>query len=350
MGAQSILEVTNLSKNYGMLQALKDVSFSLEAGRTYGFIGENGAGKTTCIRILAGLTRPDAGNVTAMGHDFPQQASEARRRMGFMVERPIYHDCLTVAQNLKLQMQLYGVKDYDQIPALIERVGLKGVEKRRLKDFSLGMKQRLGIAMTLANKPDLLVLDEPVNGLDPVGMVDVRNILKQLNREGMTIFLSSHILAELYHLATDYIIIHRGQIVRRLALAELNQACRKKLKVVTSDCSILEDAVRTRYPDVQLQRMSSDELHIYSENISGEDIGSIALENQIVLRELSIEGDDLETFYMKTIAAAADARLEAAGDSDGRNSSGPGQNGRGRGSHDSGEHAHCAQTQGDKNA
>ena len=302
MENESIVEIQGLNKTYGSLQALKDVSFTLQRGKIYGFIGENGAGKTTCIRVLAGLTQPDSGRVRVLGQDYPQEAQEARARMGFMVERPIYYDNLTAAQNLDLQMQLYGADYQAEIPQLIERVGLKNIEKRKLKDFSLGMKQRLGIAMTLANKPDLLVLDEPVNGLDPVGMVDVRHILQKLNQEGMTIFLSSHVLAELYQLASDYIIIHQGQILRCLSLSELNEACQKSINVIASDADLLQQQISNQFPEARIAREDAHTLKIFSEHVEPAQIGQIAADNQLVLSKLSFEGDDLETFYIKTIS------------------------------------------------
>ncbi|MGI6235890.1 MAG: AAA family ATPase, partial [Christensenellales bacterium] len=180
--------------------------------------------------------------------------------------------------------------------------GLNDVGKRKVKDFSLGMKQRLGIALALANSPQLLVLDEPVNGLDPVGMVDVRNILKRLNEEKITIFLSSHILAELYQLATDYLIIHRGKIIRQLTSDELYRACRKYIKVTADKRDVLAGAILALYPDIHLEKKNDDSLVISCDRITTADVGALALKEQVTLSNLSLEGDDLEAFYLKTIS------------------------------------------------
>lgn len=240
-----LVSIKDVSKKYGRFLALDGVNITIEKGKIYGFIGENGAGKTTLIRLLAGLSLPSRGAIEAFGMPMTTSAEAIRKRIGFMVEHPIYHDNMSAADNLKMQALLYG-KKLDNIPALLERVGLKDVGKRRLKDFSMGMKQRLGIAMALANNPDLLVLDEPVNGLDPVGMVDVRHLLQKLSHEGITIFLSSHILTELYQLATDYIIIHQGKIIKTMSLEELNQVCQKSLRVRASDPKAFSEGMRTQ--------------------------------------------------------------------------------------------------------
>mgnify|MGYP002738673102 CR=1 FL=1 len=301
MNLESIVEVNGLTKTYGHLRALDNVSFTLKRGHIYGFIGENGAGKTTCIRVLAGLTLPDLGDVRVLDHPYPLEAPAARAKTGFMVEQPIFHDGLTAEDNLKQQMKLYGHKDYARIPDLLKRVGLTDIGKRKLKDFSLGMKQRLGIAMTLVNDPELLILDEPVNGLDPVGMVDVRNILRDLNREGITIFLSSHILSELYQLATDYIIIHHGRIIRQMTLAELDLACTKKLNIRTPQADRLITALKQRFPQADIVRENDQIVYVTGSEVTTKDIGQLVLDENILLTGLAVEGDNLESFYIKTI-------------------------------------------------
>ncbi len=221
-----ILRINDLSKKYGSKTALDHVSFSVEKGKIYGFIGENGAGKTTAIRAITGLSAAPDGSIELFGHTGHKGLEEGRKKLGCLVERPILALNKTAYDNLAMQQILYGNSDGNKALQLLERVGLSDVKDKKVKDFSLGMKQRLGIALTLINDPELLILDEPVNGLDPVGMFEVRELLKSLcENEKITIVISSHILAELYQLVTDYIIISHGKIIETLSKDELNDKC-----------------------------------------------------------------------------------------------------------------------------
>ena len=221
---ETILKVSNLSKTYGANKALDNVSFEIRKGRIYGFIGENGAGKTTAIRAITGLSSIEQGTIELFGKNDKSGLETARRKMGCLVERPILELHKTARENLKNQQLLYGNNDTDKIDKILSRVGLGDVKNKKAKDFSLGMKQRLGIAMALINEPELLILDEPVNGLDPVGMFEVRELLQSLCKDdGITIVISSHILAELCQLATDYIMISHGQIIKTLTKDELDK-------------------------------------------------------------------------------------------------------------------------------
>ena len=219
-----ILKIDNLTKRYKDKVVLDHVSFEIEKGKIYGFIGENGAGKTTTIRSITGLTSIDEGSVELFGQSTSKGLEQARKKMGCLVERPILSLNETAFYNLKMQQILFGQNDDEKINKLLERVGLGDVKNKKVKDFSLGMKQRLGIAVSLINNPELIILDEPVNGLDPMGMVEVRNLLKSLCAEdGITIIISSHILAELYQLVTDYIIISHGKIIDTLSKQVLDE-------------------------------------------------------------------------------------------------------------------------------
>ena len=217
-----ILKVNHLNKSYRGITALDDVSFSLKRGRIYGFIGENGAGKTTTIRTITGLTSVPEGSIELFGASDRKGLMAARQRMGCLVEQPILSMNQSAFKNLKQQQLLFGQKDDDRIQQVLTRVGLGDVKNKKVKNFSLGMKQRLGIAMALIHSPELLILDEPVNGLDPMGMVEVRELLLSLCRDdGITILISSHILAELDQLVTDFIMISHGRILQTMAKEEL---------------------------------------------------------------------------------------------------------------------------------
>ncbi|MDR0853069.1 MAG: ATP-binding cassette domain-containing protein [Clostridiales Family XIII bacterium] len=217
-----ILKLENLTKEYAGQRALDCATFDVKRGGIYGFIGENGAGKTTAIRVLTGLSKATSGNFELFGTSQPKEIDEARQKIGAIVENPILYQNKNAMNNMLTQGLLYGKSDRAQMRELLEIVGLGNTGNKKVRNFSLGMRQRLGIALALVNSPELLILDEPTNGLDPMGMVEMRNLLKSLNRDyGITILISSHILAELYQLATDYIIISHGRIIEQLSLEQL---------------------------------------------------------------------------------------------------------------------------------
>lgn len=236
-----ILTTDALCKYYGHFKALDDLSLHIPRGSIYGFVGKNGAGKTTFIRLICGLQNPTKGSYTLYGVKNTQKViTKVRRRMGAVVETPSIYLDMTAEENLKEQYRILGLPSFDDIPELLNLVGLADTGKKKAKNFSLGMRQRLGIAVALAGNPDFLVLDEPVNGLDPQGIIEMRELILKLNRERQITFLiSSHILDELSRLATHYGFIDRGHIVREISAKELEGACRKCLRVQVSDIRAL---------------------------------------------------------------------------------------------------------------
>lgn len=225
----NVLELNNLTKKYGKQYALKDTSFTVKKGAIVGLVGKNGAGKTTLMRLVTGLQRPTSGNFSLLGvKNTDSKIDKQRRKCGALIERPgIFFD-LTAKQNMKIQFMNLGIPDYSEIDKILDIVGLGGTGKKLAGSFSLGMKQRLGIALALAGNPDLLVLDEPINGLDPQGIVEIREVLLKLNKDrGTTILISSHILGELEHLATEYVFINKGEVVQHITAEELSSRSRK---------------------------------------------------------------------------------------------------------------------------
>lgn len=251
----TILRVKDLTKRYGTKTALDNVNFSIKRGRIYGFIGENGAGKTTTIRAITGLSGTEKGNIELFGSTSEEGIQKGRRKIGYLVENPILSMNDTAEENLRMQMLLYGNKDEAKIKRLLKRVGLENTGRKTAKDFSLGMKQRLGIAMALINDPELLILDEPVNGLDPMGMIAVRELLRSLNEEdGITIVISSHILAELYQLVTDYVIISHGKIIEEITKEELDNKCSSYIMIETEETEKAVEVLDSNgYKDLELE-------------------------------------------------------------------------------------------------
>ena len=295
----TILKVNGLTKKYGSKTALDNVAFNVEKGKIYGFIGENGAGKTTTIRAITGLSEAPSGTVELFGASDKKGLTKARRKMGYLVEHPILSMNDTAEGNLKMQQLLYGHRDDDKIKKILARVGLADVGRKKVKNFSLGMKQRLGIAMALVNDPEILILDEPVNGLDPMGMVAVRELLKSLSTEdGITIVISSHILAELYQLVTDYIIISHGEIIEQISKEELDRKCTSYIVIETEQpqkaVQVLESC---GLKDVELD---GDTIKI-RDNIEQKQVAMIMFNASIILTQLTRYEKSLEDHYIELL-------------------------------------------------
>ena len=294
-----ILKINNLTKIYGTKTAVNNASFNVEKGKIYGFIGENGAGKTTTIRAITGLTTVEQGAVELFGASDPKGLEAGRKKMGCLVEHPILSMKKTAFENLKMQQLLFGQNDDKQIDKILERVGLGDVKNKKAKDFSLGMKQRLGIALALIHNPEILILDEPVNGLDPMGMVAVRELLRSLcNDDGITIIISSHILAELYQLVTDYIIISHGQIVETLSKEELDQKCTAYVIMETPNP---EAAIKVlKQNGVQSYECSDKTIKIF-DSYSTDTIAQWMFDANILVTMLMKYEKSLENHYMELL-------------------------------------------------
>lgn len=236
-----ILETNSLCKKYKNFQALNGLNMHVPKGSIYGFVGKNGAGKTTLIRLICGLQNPTFGNFTLYGiSNDDKNIAASRRRMGAVVESPSIYMDMTAEENLKQQYLVLGLPSFDGISELLHLVHLENAGKKKAKDFSLGMKQRLAIAIALAGDPDFLVLDEPINGLDPQGIVEIRELILKLNRERqITVLISSHILDELSRLATHYGFIDSGTMIKELSAEELAAACRTAIRMEVTDTAIL---------------------------------------------------------------------------------------------------------------
>ena len=232
--ADAVITARGLSKSYKKAQVLKDFSLSVERGHICGLIGPNGAGKTTIMKILGGLILQDRGDIELFGS--ADDLGRSRGRMSFMIEQPILISRMNARDNIEYIRILRGYPDDRRVDEILDIVGLKDAGKKPANKFSLGMKQRLGIGMALLPKPEIMVLDEPVNGLDPEGIVEVRQLIKRMQEEwGVTVLISSHLLSELSELCTDFSIISRGELVENLSREELLVKCRGHLSVRTND-------------------------------------------------------------------------------------------------------------------
>ncbi|MBR1764383.1 MAG: ABC transporter ATP-binding protein [Ruminococcus sp.] len=247
-----IFRTNALSKRYRRFTALDELTMNVPKGAIYGFVGRNGAGKTTLIRLLCGLQDPTSGSYELYGEKSGTRGIyKARKHIGAVVETPSMYLDMTARENLKQQYNILGLPDYKGIDELLELVGLKDTGKKKARNFSLGMKQRLGIAVALCGSPDMLVLDEPINGLDPQGIIEIRELILKLNREEqITVLISSHILDELSRLATHYGFIDSGRIVKEMSAEELESACRKSMRIEvdnTTACTKVLDRIKKEY-------------------------------------------------------------------------------------------------------
>lgn len=295
-----ILTAESLGKQYMHFKALDSFSIHVPKGSIYGFVGKNGAGKTTFIRLICGLQEPTSGSYTLYGaKNTDPGITKSRRRMGAVVETPSIYLDMTAEDNLKEQYRIIGLPSFDDIPELLRLVGLENTGKKKAKNFSLGMKQRLGIAIALAGSPDFLILDEPVNGLDPQGIIEMRELILKLNQERQITFLiSSHILDELSRLATHYGFIDSGHMVKELSARELDAACRKCIRVQVSDIHALTRVLDEM--DIEYNIFSDTMADIFARvNVSSL---TLALAEQgCDVISLTEREESLESFYVNLI-------------------------------------------------
>ena len=301
MTEKVILETKNLTKKYKHNTALNNINLKLEKGKVYGFIGKNGAGKTTFIRIITGLAFLTSGELSLFGNSREKELQEARRNIGALVEGPSLYPFMSAKENLKAQQIQLGKEDEREIGELLDLVGLSGVGNKKTRNFSLGMKQRLGIAMSLIGNPDFLIWDEPINGLDPEGIKEIRILIDDLNKnKGKTFLISSHILGELENTATDFILIDEGNIIEEISKDELLNKRKDYIYIVTSDSSRTISILKDNFPDVSIN-IEGERILIenFSENI--EDLSILLTENQINIREMRSEKESLENYVFAKI-------------------------------------------------
>lgn len=296
----NIIESENLSKSYKDFKALNGLSLHVPKGAIYGLVGKNGAGKTTLIRILCGLQQPTGGSYSLYGISGDNsKISSARRRMGAVVETPSIYLDMSAEDNLKQQFIILGLPSFKPIPELLSLVGLENTGNKKAGNFSLGMRQRLGIAVALAGDPDMLILDEPTNGLDPEGIVEIRELILKLNREKQITFLiSSHILDELARLATHFGFIDGGRMIKEISASQLNDACRKCLRVKVSDirtlCRVLDGL------ELEYSVLGNSRADIYGQVDITELTLTLANENCHIL-SMAERDETLESFYMSLL-------------------------------------------------
>lgn len=294
-----VLQTEHLCKKYGSFTALDDINITLRQKHIYGFIGENGAGKTTLMKILTGLAYPTSGFYTIKGEKDTKEKEKMRKCMGSTIEAPALYPNDTVYRNLELQRILAGNPDRDICDMVLEMIGLSEHKNKKVRNLSMGMKQRLGLALALVGNPQILILDEPTNGLDPQNLSELRALLKKLSDEKNVMeFISSHILSELYLLATDYIIIHKGRIVDVLTHDELEIKCRQYLHISTKDVPLALTVLDRELENPQYKVVSDSTIHLYSHTDEMERIAGILMRENVVVTELFASKLTLEEYFL----------------------------------------------------
>lgn len=297
-----VLITENVSKVYGGHKVVDRVCMHVEKGAVYGFIGKNGAGKTTFMRMAAGLAAPSEGSIRLFGSgDLERQ----RVRIGGLIESPGAFVNMTAEENLEVLRRQYGITDKRAVKELLELVGLSETGKKKVKNFSMGMKQRLGLAISLLRSPDFLILDEPINGLDPQGIIEIRELLLKLNKEkDITILISSHILGELSKIATHYGIIRDGALIEEFGVQELAERCRRCQKVVVDNAelaaNILEEKLRISSFDVPKQNT----IRIFGHLEESAKINAALLAGGVGVAESYLAGQDLEGYFMERLGGS----------------------------------------------
>lgn len=304
--SEMLLQTRALTKQYGRHRAVDQVSMHIKKGAIYGFIGRNGAGKTTTLRMISGLASPTAGEIELFGCR-GRDLSRIRSRVGCLIEGPGLYGSMSARDNLKMKCMLLGVYKRGYEEELLDIVGLGGVGKKPVKRYSLGMKQRLGIALALVGEPDLLVLDEPINGLDPQGIAEVRDTVLKLNRErNMTILISSHILEELSKIATDYGIIHNGTLLQELTNEELMEKCSERLEVTLDDPERAVP-VMDRLGIKRYQVADREHIYIFERLEESAALNMAFAKAGIPVRGISVTNEELETYFLKLTGGGVNA-------------------------------------------
>lgn len=298
----SVIELKNISKQFKTQMAVDNVSFEIEQGSIVGLVGPNGAGKTTIMKMVGGLAIPTTGEISIFGETSENGLCHSRSRMCFMIETPYAKQNLTARQNVEKQRIQRGIPDKKRTDEVLKLVGLENAGKKEVKKFSLGMKQRLGIAMALLTKPEVMILDEPVNGLDPQGIVEIRNMLLKLNKEEhITIVISSHLLNELSLLCTDYLFIKKGQIIKKISAPDLEKECRQYLHLHTDNDEMAVAILADKLGIGKIDAGKKDEIRIGERMDEARLISKTLSDNGVIPVEMFIKEVTIEKYYMDLV-------------------------------------------------
>ena len=303
-----VLKTYNITKKYGEQPAVDNVNMTIKKGDIYGFIGQNGAGKTTLIRLITGLIHKSGGEIELLGVNEENELNKARTMVGSLIESPSLYTNMTARENLEVSRLVRNIPGKKCIDEVLELVGLKDVEKKKVKNFSLGMRQRLGIANALMGNPKLLILDEPINGLDPMGIVEIRELLKKINKEkDMTILISSHILSELSELATTYGIISNGKLIEEITAKQLSEKCRQYIDLKVDDTARAVILLERELGISDYEVLEDSNIKVFSNLDNVGEVNSLLSRSGIIVESISVKGENLEEYFMNKVGGVLNA-------------------------------------------
>lgn len=295
-----ILETHNLEKRYKNFKAISNLNIHVPKGAIYGLIGKNGAGKTTLIRVICGLQKPTSGMYSIYGiENTNKKIDKVRKRMGAIVELPAIRLEATAEDNLKEQFKIVGLPNFDNLQELLKLVGLTKTGKKKAKNFSLGMKQRLGIAIALVGNPDFLILDEPINGLDPEGIIEIRELILRLNKEKkITFLISSHYLDELSKIATEYGFLDKGKIIKEISKQQLKQSSKKRIEIKVSN---IKECVKYLEENNYSYEVASDEIINIYDVVNISELAVELSKRNCIIKGFDEKEESLENYYINLI-------------------------------------------------
>lgn len=301
-----IVETMQVEKSYGSLLALDDVSIHVKRGEIYGLIGDNGSGKTTLLKSLVGHIWPTKGSVCLFQQQGEKNLERCRKQIGAMIEEPAFFPNMSVEKNMEYCRLLKGIPGKDRTEQVLRLVGLWERRKSKCKELSMGMKQRLGLAIAMIGEPQLLILDEPINGLDPSGIIEFRHLLHRLNQEkNITILLSSHILSELQQTATTFGFLHKGKLIEEISANDLKEKCADYLEIVVSDAEVYAALLEQCFPDEAYKILPNHVIQLYSPKKEIEEYSRLAARKGILITGLQRHQHSLEDYYMNLKGGAS---------------------------------------------
>lgn len=291
-----VIETQNLVKQFKTKLAVNDVSIHVKRGDIYGLIGKNGAGKTSLMKLILGLTNPTQGKIFLFGNE---NLNTGRKKIGSLIEAPGLYKSCTAYENMLRFATLYGANP-KEIKPLLQRVGLSDTGAKKAGEFSLGMRQRLGIAIALLGKPEILILDEPINGLDPAGIKEIRDIIIGLNHEGVTFIISSHLLDELAKVVTNYGIITDGSLIEEITAKELNERCCKFVKIATDNNSTALALLKDKLPDLSAE-IRADGLYLSNYLDQTANMNKYLIDNGLSVSEIALSESGFEEYFIERL-------------------------------------------------
>lgn len=296
------LRTYRVTKSYQGNEVVSEVSMNIRRGEIYGFLGPNGAGKTTLMKMMTNLVKPTSGEIEILGQKLTDTSYELLGRMGSIIEYPIFYDKLTARDNLDLHCEYMGYHDKKAIDEALELVNLRGIDKKMVKDFSLGMKQRLGIARAITTKPELLLLDEPINGLDPIGIKELRDLFRMLSREyGITLLISSHMLGEIEQMADTIGVINHGKLLAEVSMSEVREQNAAYIEIVTANSQHAVFVLENKMNLTNLRLMNEQVIRVYDTDLPQNEIAKTLIMNDVIIESIHKKNHSLEDYFLNLL-------------------------------------------------